>query len=209
MPDFNFENKYHGVVVGVDEAGRGPWAGPVVAGAVVFLNKNCNASLLSALNDSKKLSPKKREELYALLMEETQKGNVLYGIGEASAQEIDTLNILQATFLAMRRAVEKLPQHPDFALVDGNRTPVGFPCPVQTIIGGDGKSLSVAAASIVAKVYRDRLMCHLAEQYPYYGFDKNAGYGTKAHIDGLQNYGVCPEHRQTYRPVAEILKRAS
>ena len=209
MPDFNFENKYNGIVAGVDEAGRGPWAGPVVAGAVIFLNKKCNAYLLSALNDSKKLSSKKCEALYALLMDEAQKGNVLYGIGEASAQEIDAFNILQATFLAMRRAVEKLPKHPDFALVDGNRTPVGFSCPVQTIIGGDGKSLSVAAASIVAKVHRDRLMCHLAEQYPYYGFEKNAGYGTKAHIAGLQKFGICPEHRQTYRPVAEILKRAS
>ncbi len=209
MPDFSFENQYRGFVAGIDEAGRGPWAGPVIAGAVVFLNKNCHPVLLSELNDSKKLSKKKREKLYNLLLDEAQNGHLLYGIGSADASEIDRLNILQATFLAMRRALEALPQKPDFALIDGNRAPADFPAQVQTIIGGDGKSLSVAAASILAKVYRDRLMTKLALQYPYYGFEKNAGYGTKAHIEGLLKYGVCPEHRKTYRPVAEVLQQAS
>lgn len=206
MPDFSFEDKYTEEVVGIDEAGRGPWAGPVVAGAVVFHNRNASAELLHELNDSKKLSAKKREKLYALLQEEQAKGNVSIGIGEASAQEIDALNILQATFLAMKRAYQKLDKHPKFALIDGNRTPKNFPCATQTIIKGDALSMSVSAASIVAKVYRDHLMQNLAEKYPYYGFEKNAGYGTKLHIDGLKEHGICCEHRKSYKPIQEFMK---
>ncbi len=208
MPDWREENKYQGLVAGIDEAGRGPWAGPVVASAVIFYTKDISPLLLNSLNDSKKLSPKKRKELYNLLKKEALNGKLGYSIGEASAQEIDNFNILQATFLAMRRAVEKLPQTPDMAIIDGNRIPKEFPCPTQCIIKGDSKSLSISAASIIAKVYRDRLMTELAQTYPDYGFEKNAGYGTKNHIDGLKKYGVTPEHRKSFRPIAEILEEA-
>lgn len=204
MPDFEFEDACKKVVAGVDEAGRGPWAGPVVAGAVLIVDRNLDEILLSGLDDSKKLSAKKREMLYAKLREEENAGRLYIGIGEASAEEIDRFNILQATFLAMRRAVENLKVKPEFALVDGNRTPTDFPCGVKTIVKGDARSYSVAAASIAAKVYRDRLMCELAQKYPYYGFEKNAGYGTALHIAGLKEKGICPEHRKSYRPIKEI-----
>ncbi len=208
MPSFEYENRLGGLVVGVDEAGRGPWAGPVVAGAVVFLTQDVDAFLLENLNDSKKISARKREVLYDKLMEAQAKGNILLGIGQASVEEIDALNILQATFLAMKRAVEALRQKPDYAIVDGNQKPKGLPCDSMTVIKGDAKSYSIAAASILAKVYRDRLMADLAKDYPYYGFEKNAGYGTKTHIEGLQNHGVAEGiHRKSYRPIQEILEQ--
>lgn len=209
MPDWSEEDKCSGLIVGVDEAGRGPWAGPVVAGAVVFFNRNVNPVLLNSLDDSKKLSAKKREELYKLIQAEEAAGNLSYGIGEASAAEIDEINILQATFLAMWRAVSALKCKPDMALVDGNCMPVGFVCPSKTIVKGDAKSFSIAAASVMAKVYRDHLMAELAQKYPWYGFEKNAGYGTKAHIDGLKQHGITPEHRKSYRPIAEIIAAKS
>ena len=205
MPDWSEEDKCSGLIVGVDEAGRGPWAGPVASGAVLFFNRNVNPVLLNSLDDSKKLSAKKREELYKLIQAEEAAGNLSYGIGEASAAEIDEINILQATFLAMRRAVAALKCKPDMALVDGNRTPPSLVCPCKTIVKGDAKSFSIAAASIMAKVYRDRLMAELAQKYPWYGFEKNAGYGTKAHIAGLKQHGITPEHRKSYRPIAEII----
>ncbi len=204
MPDFEFEDACLTTVAGIDEAGRGPWAGPVVAGAVVIADRHLDELLLNGLDDSKKLSAKKREQLYEKLWEEEKKGKVLIGIGEASVEEIDRYNILQATFLAMRRAFEKLKPKPEFALVDGNRTLVNFPCGVKTIVKGDAKSYSVSAASIVAKVYRDRLMSDLAKKYPYYGFEKNAGYGTALHIAGLKEHGICEEHRKSYRPIKEL-----
>lgn len=207
MPDWNEEDKYKGVVCGVDEAGRGPWAGPVVAGAVIFFNHKINETLRTNLDDSKKLSAKKRETLYALIEEESLKGNMAYAIGEASVQEIDKINILQATFLAMRRAVAHLPFLPDIALIDGNQNPKNFLCPTQTVIKGDAKSLSIAAASIMAKVYRDRLMSSLALDYPGYGFEKNAGYGTKLHIEGLAKLGITPEHRRSYHPIKQYLEK--
>lgn len=205
MPDFEIENSIDAIVAGIDEAGRGPWAGPVVAGAVVILDKNIEKSLLEGLDDSKKLSAKKREALYLKLFEEQDKGRVAIGIGEASSMEIDQLNILQATFLAMRRATEALKVKPTTAIIDGNQNPKNFPCKTQTVIKGDAKSFSISAASIVAKVYRDRLMCEMAKKYPYYAFEKNAGYGTKAHIQGLEKYGVTPEHRASYKPIKKIL----
>ena len=140
-----------------------------------------------------------------MLRKEEQAGHVLCSIGEASAAEIDEYNILQATFMAMRRALEQLKQKPNVALIDGNRLPKDFPCASECFVGGDGRSYSIAAASILAKVYRDRLMCDLAKQYPYYGFEKNAGYGTKAHIEGLRQYGVTSQHRRSYRPIKEFL----
>ena len=210
MPDFEFENKINGKTVGIDEAGRGPWAGPVVAGAVVFLDKNADDFLLKNLNDSKKLTAKKRELLFEKIMQAKNEGKLLVGIGEASAEEIDELNILQATFLAMNRAVTAIGEVPDFALVDGNQPPKGLVCKSMTIIKGDARSYSIAAASIVAKVYRDRKMCELAKKYPFYGFEKNAGYGTKAHVEGLNKYGIIEGiHRKSYKPIQEILFKSA
>ncbi len=205
MPDFRFEKEFSFDVAGIDEAGRGPWAGPVVAAAVVVKNCLLAPDLAAGLDDSKKLTAAKREKLYTRLFEEERAGRLQIGIGEASCKEIDELNILQATFLAMRRALENLPECPKAALIDGNRTPAPFPCACKTIIKGDSLSLSVAAASVVAKVYRDRLMKELAQKYPGYGFEKNAGYGTAAHIEGLKKQGVTPEHRKSYKPIKEFL----
>lgn len=209
MPDFKFEDKLGPMVAGIDEAGRGPWAGPVVAGAVIFLNRDVDTALLEGLDDSKKLTAKKREYLYGLLFEEQKKGKLAIGIGEASCREIDEMNILQATFLAMRRAYDALGANPKAALIDGNQKPKNFPCPVQTVIKGDALSFSISAASIVAKVYRDRLMADLALRYPYYAFEKNVGYGTAAHIAGLKEHGICPEHRCSYKPIQAILNKTA
>ncbi|MBQ9731511.1 MAG: ribonuclease HII [Alphaproteobacteria bacterium] len=207
MPDFEFENKYPSqIIVGVDEAGRGPWAGPVVAGAVIIKDQKLNDILLSGLNDSKKLTSTKREILYEQLFAAQNLGLVAIGIGQASVAEIDELNILQATFLAMKRAIENLPERPDFALIDGNQIPKNLCCRCQAVIKGDAKSYSIAAASIIAKVYRDRLMSDLAKQYPFYAFEKNAGYGTAAHIAGLKMHGVIKGiHRLSYKPIANFL----
>jgi ribonuclease HII len=206
MPDFELEDKYKGIVAGVDEAGRGPWVGPVVAGCAVFLNRNVDEKLLENLNDSKKLSKKKREMLYELLIKEADKGHLKIGIGEASAKEIDDINILNASFLAMRRAIKATGIAPNMVLVDGNRLPKTPQYPARAVIKGDAKSYSISAASILAKVYRDRLMEKMAERYPHYGFEKNAGYGTKVHIEGLKKYGITPEHRRSYAPVKALLK---
>jgi len=205
MPDWEIENTFSGIICGVDEAGRGPWVGPVVAGAVIFLTHDVDPFLLQNLNDSKKLSAQKREKLYTVLLNEAQAGHICYGIGMASAAEIDELNILQATFAAMRKAVESLSIKPQQALIDGNRLPTNFPCTTSCYIGGDARSYSIAAASIIAKVYRDNLMKELALKYPQYGFEKNAGYGTKEHIAALQQYGITPEHRRSYKPIKKIL----
>ena len=158
MPDFLLEDEINGVVAGVDEAGRGPWVGPVAAGCAVFLSRDVDARLLENLNDSKKLSKKKREMLFDLLQKEAEKGTMKLGIGLASAAEIDEINILNASFLAMKRAIEKAGVQPALVLVDGNRVPRDFGWAVKTVIKGDGMSYSIAAASILAKVYRDRLM---------------------------------------------------
>lgn len=205
MPSFDIENSVGNLVVGVDEAGRGPWAGPVVAGAVIILDKNLDKELLSSLDDSKKLSEKKREYLYHKLIDEEVKGKIYIGIGEASCKEIDEMNILQATFLAMQRAVASLKVPPQFAIVDGCCKPNNFPCDIKTVVKGDSKSFSIAAASIIAKVTRDRKMKELALKYPYYSFEKNAGYGTKLHIEGLKQYGITPEHRKSYKPIKAFL----
>ena len=207
MPDFELENKYVGVpVVGIDEAGRGPWAGPVVAGAVIINDQNLDDFLLNTLNDSKKLTAKKREALYGKLFEAQANGLLKIGIGQASAEEIDEHNILQATFMAMNRAVAALGQKPEFALVDGNQVPKGLCCRCQTVVKGDAKCYSISAASIVAKVYRDRLMADLAQKYPYYAFEKNAGYGTAAHISGLKEHGIVKGvHRLSYKPIQKFV----
>ena len=206
MPNWEIEDNFSGIVCGIDEAGRGPWVGPVAAGAVAFLTRDINPELLQNLNDSKKLSAAKRERLYNLILAEADADRLIYGIGLASAAEIDRLNILQATFLAMHRAAEKLTVTPAHALIDGNRLPADFICPTSCYIGGDGLSYSIAAASVIAKVYRDRLMQKLAEQYPFYGFEKNAGYGTKDHIEGIRAHGLTPQHRQSYKPIKQYLE---
>ena len=201
MPDFSIEQTKSGVICGVDEAGRGPWAGPVVAGAAILDADTLPQDLIEQLDDSKKLKAEKREALYERLVE----AGVTMGVGMASAQEIDAINILQATFKAMERAVDSLGIKPDFALIDGNRLPKSFPCPAEAVIKGDGLSLSIAAASIVAKVTRDRMMAELDQQYPGYGWGSNAGYGTKAHQEGLKTLGITPEHRKSYAPIRKIL----
>ena len=206
MPDFSFEDEVKGIVAGVDEAGRGPWVGPVVAGCAVFLNRDVNPFLLENLNDSKKLSKKKREQLFEVLQQEASLGHIKIGIGLASAQEIDDINILNASFLAMDRAIKNAEIVPDMVLIDGNRMPKKFDYMAKSVIKGDAKSYSISAASILAKVYRDRLMEEMALKFPGYGFEKNAGYGTKAHIEGLKKFGVTPEHRKSYAPIKEFLK---
>lgn len=208
MPDWNLEDTFNGYVCGIDEAGRGPWIGPVVAGAVIFLDRNISPELLKGINDSKKLSAKKREYLYNLLMDEADNGRICYGIGEASAAEIDSLNILQATFLAMSRAAQKLCPEPTHALIDGNRLPEKFLCATTCHIGGDSLSYSIASASILAKVHRDKLLQKMALQYPGYSLEKNAGYGTKDHIEGLKKFGITPEHRKSYKPIKEFLEKS-
>ena len=176
-------------VCGVDEAGRGPLAGPVCAAAVILPE----GLEIPCLNDSKKLSDKKRRALYDVIVADA----VSYGIAMASEQEIDEINILQATFNAMERAMEQLSVRPALALIDGNRERP-FPVPVQTVIRGDGLSANIAAASILAKVTRDRYMEEMAERYPEYGFAVHKGYGTRAHYDALRQYGPCPIHRRTF-----------
>ena len=177
------------IICGVDEAGRGPLAGPVCAAAVI-LPPNAD---IPGLNDSKKLSDKKRRELYPIIMEQA----VAYGIGLADHTEIDEINILQATFLAMERAIAQLSVKPELALIDGNREK-DFGIPVKTVIHGDSLSASIAAASILAKVTRDDLMLKMAEEYPQYGFDVHKGYGTKAHYQALTDNGPSLIHRMTF-----------
>lgn len=177
------------IVCGVDEAGRGPLAGPVCAAAVI-LPPNIE---IPGLNDSKKLSDKKRRELYPVI----KKKAVAYGIAFANHLEIDQINILQATYLAMERALEQLSVRPDVALIDGNRAK-DFGLPVQTVVHGDSLSASIAAASVLAKVTRDDLMLEMAEKYPGYGFEIHKGYGTKAHYKALEELGPCPIHRMTF-----------
>lgn len=175
---------------GVDEAGRGPLAGPVYAAAVI-LDPNV---MIEGVNDSKKLSEKRREALFDEICEKA----IAYGIASASVEEIETMNILQATFLAMSRAVAALSVTPDLVLVDGNQTPCGIAQPMETVVKGDARSASIAAASILAKVSRDRYMLALDEQYPQYAFPKHKGYGTKVHCEALQTYGPSPEHRLSF-----------
>lgn len=183
------------LIAGVDEAGRGPLAGPVVA-ATVVLPKDF---ALDGLNDSKKVSAPKREKIYAIL---TAAAGIRWAVAEASVEEIDRLNILRATHLAMARAIEALPQQPHHALVDG--LPVrGLPVEHTALVGGDTLSLSIAAASIIAKVTRDRLMVELDTHYPQYGFARHKGYGVREHLDALRKHGPCPAHRRTFAPVAQ------
>ncbi|MEM6311121.1 MAG: ribonuclease HII [Pseudomonadota bacterium] len=196
MPDFTLESAFDGRVAGVDEVGRGPLAGPVVAAAVIL----DPAHIPEGLDDSKKLTSKKREALLPLIKE-----YAVVSIGQASVDEIDQINILRASHLAMRRAVAGLAERPDHLLIDGTMIPRELNIPATAVVRGDGKSLSIAAASIVAKIWRDRLMVDLAQQHPGYGWETNAGYPTKSHKSALQNLGVTPHHRRSFKPVHNIL----
>ncbi len=193
MPSYEYENKRRAegyiYICGCDEAGRGPLCGPVVAGAVILPE----GLIIDGLNDSKKLSEKKREALFDIIKEKA----LAYGIGEASPEEIDEINILNASMLAMRRAVDAMSIKADFALIDGNCSR-GFDIPTETVVKGDSKSYSIAAASVLAKVTRDRGCIELDRQYPEYGIAKHKGYPTKEHIDAVRKYGPAPIHRKTF-----------
>ena len=201
IPDFSFElaaqRQGYSVICGIDEAGRGPWAGPVVAAAVILDVNNIPAGL----NDSKKLTEVKREKLFGEIT-----ASAVVGIGIGDEARIDRDNILATTLWAMGEAVNQLNAKPDFALVDGNRAP-RLSCGVQTIIEGDGRSLSIAAASIIAKVTRDRLMVEMDHKFPAYGFARHKGYGTAAHQAALLTFGPCPHHRKSFKPIIKLLAR--
>lgn len=185
----NALNNGYEVICGVDEAGRGPLAGPVYAAAVILPKGH----IVEGVNDSKKISEKKRELLFDKIISEC----VSYSVGIATEKEIDEINILQATFLAMRRAVDGLTIKPDIAFIDGNKKP-GLDIEEQVIVKGDAKSANIAAASIIAKVSRDRYMLQMAEKYPQYQFEKHKGYGTKLHYEMIEKYGISPIHRKTF-----------
>lgn len=199
-PDYSLEraalSRGASCVVGVDEVGRGPIAGPVTA-AAVWLDPG---QIPPGLNDSKKLTENRRAALFDLIAAQAR-----FCVAHASVEEIDAINIRQATFLAMRRAVAGLGVTPDHLLIDGRDVPGGMPCPGEAVIKGDGKSVSIAAASIMAKVTRDRLMVDLAQQHPGYGWPQNAGYPTKSHISALIELGVTPHHRRSFGPVHKML----
>ena len=198
-PDFSIETRFKGLICGVDEAGRGPLAGPVVAAAVAF-DKHCCPD---GITDSKLLTRAQREELFRKIEDQAS-----VGVGIANVAEIDDINVLNATFMAMARAYDQLNPLPNVALVDGNRAPK-LNCTVQTVVGGDGLSLSIAAASIIAKVTRDNLMRNLAVSYPGYGWERNVGYATSEHLAALAVRGVTPHHRRTFAPVARALQSNS
>ena len=194
MPDYEFEkaavNSGFSCICGVDEAGRGPLAGPVCAAAVILPE----GAVIEGLDDSKKLTEKKREKLYDIIKTTA----VAYSVAYGTLEEIETVNILEATYLAMNRALEGLSVKPDFALIDGNRVPRGIKIPCKTIVKGDSKSMSVAAASVLAKVTRDRLMLEYDKKYPVYNFKKHKGYGTKEHTELIKQYGPCEIHRLSF-----------
>ncbi len=200
MPHYIYESRVlklrPGPVAGVDEAGRGPLAGPVVAAAVILQR----GKIPKGLNDSKQLTAEQREELFSHIMFSA----LAVGVGEATVDEIDLINIRQATHMAMARAVRALQFEAAFALVDGNDAPA-LPCPCDTIVDGDAKSVSIAAASIIAKVTRDRMMAALHETHPNYGWLKNKGYGTPQHLSALTTHGPTPHHRRSFAPVHNIL----
>jgi len=202
MPSFRFELRCDGRVAGIDEAGRGPLAGPVYAAAAIIDRARATRKLLRLIDDSKKLTHERREEAYEAMI---ASGAVQFAIAEASVEEIDRINILQATFLAMRRAVQALAERPEVALVDGNRVPPQLGCRTETIVGGDAHSYSIAAASILAKVARDRCMTKLAEMFPGYGWERNRGYGSAQHLRALELLGPTPHHRMSFAPLSRLL----
>ena len=217
MPDFALEHRLRDdlgpaagtpVIIGIDEAGRGPWAGPVLAAAVWLDAARCPEALRTGLDDSKALTATQRDDLYGRLHDAARDGGAAIGVGRAAADEIDAVNILRASLRAMARAAEALAaalgRAPDGALVDGRQVP-DLACPARAVIKGDAASLSIAAASVVAKVARDREMADLAARHPGYGWERNRGYGTAEHRAALARLGVTPEHRRSFRPIREAL----
>jgi ribonuclease HII len=206
MPSFRYELRCEAQgglrVAGIDEAGRGPLAGPVVAAVAVIDRGAARPRLLKLIDDSKKLALENREKAYEAMV---ASGLVQFAVAEASVEEIDRINILQATFLAMRRALEALAHQPDIVLIDGNQVPRGLGCKAETIVGGDAHSYSIAAASIFAKVTRDRYMSRLAEAFPGYGWETNRGYGSAQHLAALEQLGPTPHHRMSFAPLSRLL----
>ncbi len=197
-PDFSLEAEHTGIVCGADEAGRGPMAGPVVAAAVIVSRE---AELPKGLNDSKKVTPARRDALYEWIVEHTH-----WAVTVVDAEEIDRINILRASLSAMARSIAKLDPAPHVALIDGNIIPDETACVARAVVGGDGRSVSIAAASIIAKVTRDRLMHRYAQAYPMYGFDRHMGYCTQEHLQALRAHGPCPLHRRSFAPVRRVLE---
>jgi ribonuclease HII len=205
MPSYRIERALGGIVAGVDEAGRGPLAGPVVAAAVILFPSVLPRRLLASLDDSKVVPPDERARIAKKLFERAMRQDgVIAAVACGSTAEIERINILQATLLAMTRAVERLALTPTTVLVDGNILPLALPCPGRAVIGGDAKSWSIAAASILAKVTRDRLMTRLAQRYPAYGWERNAGYGTPEHQAGIVAAGPCRHHRMGFAPFRNL-----
>ena len=202
MPNFEFEMRVAGTVAGIDEVGRGPLAGPVVAAAAIIDRARTPKSLLKLIDDSKKLTEARREKAYAAMVES---GCVIFAVAEASVGEIDEINILRATFLAMRRALAGLAARPERVLVDGNKVPPRLGCAAECIVGGDARSFSIAAASILAKVTRDRQMAELAQRFPGYGWESNRGYGSAGHLAALKQLGPTPHHRMSFAPLSRLL----
>lgn len=205
MPDFAIERSCGGLVCGIDEVGRGPLAGPVVAAAAILDPQRFPRRLRRELDDSKALTREQREDCCRALRRAVANGAARIGVGAASVREIDTINILRAALLAMARAVAALGAPPEWALVDGTIAP-SLPCRVRTIIGGDARCFSIAAASVVAKVTRDRLMRELAPRYPGYGWETNVGYATAEHGAAIRRLGVTPHHRRSFAPVRLALE---
>ncbi|MCD8497174.1 MAG: ribonuclease HII [Alphaproteobacteria bacterium] len=204
MPDFTLEDEYApDDVCGLDEVGRGPLAGPVVAACVYIPPALREHPLTGEINDSKKLSEKKRHVLDKFIRTEC-----IWALAECTPGEIDDLNILQASLTAMVRAYESMAHKAPVALVDGNRLPRALPCRGIPVVKGDSRSVSIAAASIIAKTYRDKLMRSLAEDHPHYGWESNAGYPTKVHMEGIAQYGITIHHRRSFAPVAAYLEAA-
>jgi len=202
MPSFRYELRCEGRVAGIDEAGRGPLAGPVVAAAAVIDRTAARRKLLKLIDDSKKLALENREEAYEAMI---ASGLVQFAVAEATVEEIDRINILQATFLAMRRALQALAEQPEVVLIDGNQLPPELGCRAEAIVGGDAHSYSIAAASIFAKVTRDRYMARLAETFPGYGWETNRGYGSAQHLAALKQLGPTPHHRMSFAPLGRLL----
>jgi ribonuclease HII len=207
MPSFRYELRCAGTgavrIAGIDEVGRGPLAGPVVAAVALIDRGVAKRKLLRLIDDSKKLTREEREEAYEAML---ASGAVRYAVGEASVEEIDSINILQATFLAMRRALQGLTEQPDIVLIDGDRIPPELGCRAETIVGGDARSYSIAAASIIAKVTRDRYMCSLAATFPGYGWETNVGYKSPEHLAALNLIGPTAHHRRSFAPVMRFFE---
>jgi len=205
VPDFSIEEQFEGPVIGLDEVGRGPLAGPVISCGCYFKNYTIQKEFLNFIKDSKKLSAKKKEVSFKFLQSLKKEKIIDYQLGIANVEEIDALNILEATKLSMKRVVDKFNLKNAFLIIDGNFSLNHQSYKEQSIIKGDSKSLSIAASSIIAKVHRDRLMKKLSMKYPHYGWEKNAGYGTKLHMENIRLLGPTAHHRKTFEPIKSLI----